>query len=144
MENQLITDLPHLITYLNDNGYYLGGSRNKLKNYDIRSETDWDYNATSAFVRSPWFQNNFDQIVSVLSNYADNLFVSYWKHKIFDHVSVVERKDLDMYREIFETISIEFWKKYLWKSTPTPTHTLSRKRQINIFNQLYYVFGYNG
>ena len=137
--------------------FYLGGSRNKLQDFDLASDRDWDFNCRRydllPAVDQEWIRECFNkqdepvvitfpgmlrfEIMQSNSEYKDTQFAGYWKHKIYPQVTLIERHDLALYMEAFEDIDLDYWKSKLWKSNPDQSSTLSRDDQVRYFNMLY-------
>lgn len=103
-------------------------------------ETDYDFYATySLDLLAELTSNGFDHTVSSIggflnghNDYMDNEAVAILEK---DNVQVVLRKDALFYKRVFDSIPVEFYAKYLWKSSP---HCAVDPTQIQpIFNALF-------
>lgn len=110
-------------------GAFLGGSREKLKDFDYSSDRDWDFNAQSP---KDWWSS--DPLMNyILHNFKemptgegyegntfldDPQFVAYFKHLDYPHITVIVRKDLEAYKKMWKAIPKWYWEHYLWKSAP--------------------------
>lgn len=124
-------------------GLYLGGSRSKLGNMDAASGTDWDWNAPDwgdmSWEQIRYLNANFYDVYTTTDKrpaYADDLFVGYLKHRKYPHITVVLRRDLDLYRKVFGGIPLDFWAEYLWKSNPNKSPPY-QTYITDIFNTLF-------
>ena len=165
MDNPYFSSLQHVIDYMR-NYFYLGGSRNKLQDFDITTNRDWDFQCPQFE-----FMNNYDQdwvrecfeketpkppvevirdsqgitwqIAEMVESepYTDVLFAGLWKHKLYPQITLIERKDLELYRKVFEFMDTNYWKQFMWKSNPDQTFVLSKEARTKVFNDLYRVAG---
>jgi hypothetical protein len=129
--------------------FYLCGSRRMaqkeaeqqgiVRQVLINSDTDYDFFVThSDNVLAFLLDNGFTHTESSLgalqgfSNYLDDEAVAVVTR---DNVQVVLRKDATFYRHVFESISVDFYCKYLWKSSPH--HDVKCEDIQPIMNQLF-------
>lgn len=123
-----------VVTKLLSMGAYLGGSRQKLQDFDYSSPRDWDFNIQH-FVPENLFDNypevndyvfeNFQYIhnsdyddTNKMDDIKDTQFIEYYKHRLFPHITVVVRKNLALYKKVFDAIPFKYWKAFMWKSEP--------------------------
>jgi hypothetical protein len=101
--------------------------------------TDYDYYMEDhPLLISIIIDNGFEIIHDGDSGYCDDLVVAIYQKKVFDNLKefkfqVVVRSDVILYKKVIDSITPEFYSKYLWKSgISSPT-----KEQIrDIINQL--------
>lgn len=136
-----------LIQLLSDSRtYFLCGSRffaQKFPNDIFVTEfTDWDFFAQYSDDGVKFLQeNNFIMILDKsgeVGHYVgDDLLHSIWKNEMYN-IQVILRTDAKTYKEVIDRISMEFYRDYLWKSSPTRYGSPVNKADIQaIFNQLF-------
>ena len=116
---------------------YLGGSRRmnqrchetqpyvegqEIIYIDVNERTDWDYYATYQtdverwlITSCGWQPTLTTQMKGQGHNYQDSECVCILEK---DNHQIVLRKNAEFYRDVFESIPIWFYYKYLWKSSP--------------------------
>ena len=146
---------------------YLGGSRQMLRDWNYSSRRDWDFNVPfmNAYVLddenagwarpdenpelAEYLRENFTMQQAPdgdFSDYAiDSQFVSYWKHNVFPHITIIVRYNLPLYKRAWKSLGYELWHDYTWKSSlqrlakeETPEEVKNRKILTKmILNSLY-------
>lgn len=144
--------IKEIIYFLTVNGAFLGGSREKLRNWDVGDNTDWDFNVDHTWLYEKnthplrnYIFDNFE--LKEYSDYAldplsrDSLFLEIFEHKKYNHITVIVRSDLNLYKRVWNKIPRNFWEKYLWKSHPDRIEELKdpkkKKEWVSFVNQLF-------
>ena len=143
-----------LVAELKNRGFYLGGSRRMAEKYPekidmyIKPSTDWDFACEDALDKHQFLiEMGFElQDSCGSSNYWDDLLIDIYKHP-FQPIDVLIRKEMDVYRSAFESLSAEVFIERLWKSSPLrhpnqPTQHF-RRGVCDYFNGLFKLHGYN-
>lgn len=162
-------EIKRIVLDLKERGFFLGGSRDKLNDrYSFDSIRDWDFNSPyfGKYVQiveglenldfktgfygdkevGEYVVENFDKMPRPTNEYTiDNMFLGYWKHKVYPHITVIERYNLPLYIRAWECLDINLWGNYIWKSRPellekgeTQEQANSRKVLTNlILNSLF-------
>jgi hypothetical protein len=164
-------DLKRVIKKMREGFYpsfYLGGSRKKAPGggYAILDRSvDWDWNVD--IKNTPWLDNIplqnplvFTPIQQFIAEefewvekdwkYTDNQFAGLYRHRLFPHITLIVRRDLDLYKRVFDKIPKAYWQSYFWKSNPETKERMKDKeykkewyiRGIATFNMLYEVAKY--
>ena len=126
METRSITDFDHLMR----NGGYL---------IVTTPDTDYDFFTTFSQETLDFLLNNgFVHTVSSIGGFV-NGYSYYMDDEAIaivekGNVQVVLRKDAVFYKRVFESITPEFYAKYLWKSSP---YGVNREQIKPIFNALF-------
>jgi hypothetical protein len=118
-----------LVAHLFDKGFFLGGSRRMAAKYPnevkVDAATDWDFygHYTSTAV---------DQLVELgftakdpTEYYDDELIQMFVSED--RAIQVLLRKDVYLYRQVFESIPVELYVRSLWKSSPLRPRTETAK-----------------
>lgn len=100
----------------------------------INDETDFDYNVQHS-----------DDAIKLLERlgerqhgnpaYNDNQAVDFWVLK--NGVTVITRKNLEVYKAAFELVGVEDFVKFHWKSSPYLVDGFKRDRTRDYFNNLF-------
>lgn len=110
-----------IINILKDKGFMLCGSRYFAEKYPdyikIKKDTDWDFFGKNTYANKEILQDLGFYKVSDVTNYADDLAVSFWKHELYK-IDVILRRKCDTYKRFIENISPHEYCLYLWKSSP--------------------------
>jgi hypothetical protein len=109
---------------------------------DVNSSTDYDLYATfSPELRDFLIANDFDNITNhdlhINNRIAPGKYTSDTETvMIFERgkCQVALKRDAEFYRSVFESISPEFYYKFLWKSSPCG---VKRTQITPMFNALY-------
>lgn len=115
-------DVSFIVNDLIQKGAFLGGSREKLNDFDYTSLRDWDFHVQKEgnypyapkFIRDNFFQQDGEEAV----NYEDKFFKSYWKHDTYPHITVIVNSNLTLYKKIWTKLPKSYWHNYVWKSNP--------------------------
>lgn len=113
MEAKELQQPQDVLSYMTDGNVYV----------NTGAETDYDFYATySEELLLALIDHGFSHTVSSIGaflngydHYMDNEAVAIVER---DNVQVVLRKDALFYKRVFDSISVEFYAKYLWKSSP--------------------------
>lgn len=118
--------------------FYLGGSRRMAQReaeyldfdeyieadrINITKDTDYDFYATFTedlleYLLAQGFSHTVSSIGSYLNGYSHYMDTEAIAIVEKDNVQVVLRVDALFYRYVFEGIPVDFYSKYLWKSSP--------------------------
>lgn len=126
--------------------FFLHGSRDRFKDYDILSPRDWDFAISQEEYKenNEWFLTEFIQSIPDIY-YADKQLVRLLTHKDFPTITVQVKKDLALYIRTWNKVPTWYWKCYLWKSNPinsnlTPEEwKVWKNRAIDTWNMFYEV-----
>lgn len=136
--------------------FYLGGSRRMAQlqqalpastdlmdcpQIDITTTTDYDFYTTysvevAQFLIDSEFADTAASVGAMCSSPTSHHYLDTEAVRILsrDDVQVVLRRDADFYRQVFESISINFYYTNLWKSSP---QIINVNNIQPIFNALY-------
>lgn len=100
---------------MNDEKMFLHGSRSKLPLEKLSPDTDWDYAAQyEPEVERLLLKENWEP-VATRDYYDANTIAVYEK----GNTQISLRRDLDLYKRIWNDVDPEFYSTYLWKKSPT-------------------------
>lgn len=100
---------------------YLGGSRRMAHKYgfDVGKDTDYDFYATySEELVDALFEGGFGTTSTTSDHYGYGLDSEAIQIFYRDNVQIVLRKDAIFYERVFESIPLDIYINYLWKSAP--------------------------
>lgn len=124
----------------------LSGSRAWAQASDliqITDSTDWDFVALDTPMNIFFLTSNGFILKNINPQYCDTNSKYIYYHPEFP-VECVIKKDLDLYYKVFHFISPEFYRDFIWKSSPT-LKVSGRNEIRTIINQLNSVAaGLNG
>lgn len=128
-----ISSSKEMADVLSGMGLFLGGSRSKVPEM-CSSDTDWDFSFEDSTLVPRLEELGFvRQVISGehLEKYSDISFRALWKHPNYE-IDVIQRWFFDRYKTVWSLISKEYYKKYLWKSSPNrdPDKVGEHKEQI--------------
>jgi len=119
-------------------GFYLGGSRRMAEKYPdlihVNQTTDFDFNAqhsdeTIHVLKSLGFEQKFGS-----DSYIDDQAVTFWSYGL---VTVITRKDINTYIKAFESIRVEDYLWFHWKSSQCLKVPFNKCVTRDYFNALF-------
>lgn len=127
---------------LQNQNFFSSGSRRMAQKHPalikISSKTDYDFYCANTHENIATLQSmEFERLECNLKNYWDNQLLDIYKN---GNVEVLIRKDVNLYRTAFESISAYQFYRYLWKSSPQPYYKSReqlRKKCCAYFNELF-------
>ena len=103
--------------------FYLGGSRKMAEKHpdrvQVTDDTDWDYNVPCGAEVEDILRKLGDFTSNSFTNadYKDDQAVSYFCTPT-RNVTVITRKDLEVYATAFEMVDVDLYLTKYWKSSP--------------------------
>ena len=117
---------------------YLGGSRRMAQKYPDRvfvtDKTDWDYNAQHCKEVIDFLQKVGEPIDGEPSYNDDQAMYFY---RLPNNVTVVTRKDLNLYIRAFESVDVDLYCKHYWKSSNELVGKFCKGKTRSYFNKLF-------
>lgn len=122
-----------------DRGFYLGGSRRMAEKYPefvfVTEKTDYDFNVQ----HSDDVQDYLDELGFVKDErddfgYKDNQAMEFWSK---GNVTVITRKDVDIYKKAFESVTCDEYIRQHWKSSDYLDDKFDKLKTMDFFNKKF-------
>jgi hypothetical protein len=101
----------------------------------VSKDTDYDYNAQHCQETIDYLEQVGVKKSNINPLYCDNQVVDFYQ--LPNNVTVLTRKDLDLYIRAFEKMGVEDYVQHHWKSSPHLVEPFNNIKTRDFFNKLF-------